>query len=159
MLYNGEITPKDFATLSDICQFLSENPHMLDDNLTVERTHELPRKYRPLRLEVIERLTTLKEEIVDMYDIVVKEKLDENIDIQAHVNTLWESLKTENSTELWVHITSLVIVVGVIGMATCSVYIKKNWTQFLWQIRTHETLPVSSLPVPASASRTSRVVS
>lgn len=40
MLYNGEITPKDFATLSDICQFLSENPHMLDDNLTVDNMYQ-----------------------------------------------------------------------------------------------------------------------
>ena len=53
--------------------------YTLDDNLTMEKTIELPRKYRPLRLEVIERLTTLKEEIVDMYDIVVQEKLDEKI--------------------------------------------------------------------------------
>ena len=45
----------------------------------MEKTVELPRKYRPLRLEVIERLTTLKEEIVDMYDIVLQEKLDEKI--------------------------------------------------------------------------------
>ena len=53
--------------------------YTLDDNLTVERTHELPRKYRPLRLEVIERLKTLQEEIIDMEDIIVKEKLAEHI--------------------------------------------------------------------------------
>ena len=53
--------------------------YTLDDNLTMEKTVELPRKYRPLRLEVIERLTTLKEELEDMYDIVVQEKLDERI--------------------------------------------------------------------------------
>ena len=52
--------------------------YTLDENLTMEKTIELPKKYRPLRLEVIERLNTLKEEITDMYDIVVKEKLDEN---------------------------------------------------------------------------------
>jgi len=53
--------------------------YTLDDNLTVERTHELPRKYRPLRLEVIERMKTLQEEIIDMEDIIVKEKLAEHI--------------------------------------------------------------------------------
>ena len=53
--------------------------YTLDNNLKVERTHELPRKYRPLRLEVIERLNTLKEEIIDMEEIILKEKLDENI--------------------------------------------------------------------------------
>lgn len=51
---------------------------------------------------------------------------DESIDIQAHVNSLWESLKTENSTELWVHITSITIVVGVISYATYDIYIKKK---------------------------------
>ena len=53
--------------------------YTLDENLTVERTHELPRKYRPLRLEVIERLKTLQEEVFDMEDIIVKEKLGEHI--------------------------------------------------------------------------------
>ena len=53
--------------------------YTLEDNLLVEKTHELPKKYRPLRLEVIERLNTLREEIIDMQDIVVKEKLSETI--------------------------------------------------------------------------------
>ena len=51
---------------------------------------------------------------------------DENVDIQAHVNSLWESLKTENSTELWVHITSITIVVGVLSYAIYDIYIKKK---------------------------------
>jgi len=53
--------------------------YTLDNNLTIERTHKLPKKYRPLRLEVIERLKTLQEEMVDMEEIVVKEKLAEHI--------------------------------------------------------------------------------
>ena len=40
---------------------------------------ELPKKYRPLRLEVIDRIETLKEEIEDMADIVKNEKLSENV--------------------------------------------------------------------------------
>ncbi len=51
---------------------------------------------------------------------------DANVDIQAHVNTLWESLKTENSTELWVHITSIAIVVGVLSLTLYDQYIKKK---------------------------------
>ena len=51
---------------------------------------------------------------------------DKSVDIQSHVNTLWESLKTENSTELWVHISSIAIVVGVLTYAIYSVYIKKK---------------------------------
>ena len=47
-------------------------------------------------------------------------------EIQSHVNTLWESLKTENSTELWVHITSITIIVAVVALASYSVFIKKK---------------------------------
>lgn len=47
-------------------------------------------------------------------------------EIQAHVNTLWESLKTENSTELWVHIVSISVVASVISFAVYSTYIKKK---------------------------------
>ena len=47
-------------------------------------------------------------------------------EIQAHVNTLWESLKTENSTELWVHITSIAIVVAVLTLAIYTTYVKKK---------------------------------
>ena len=55
---------------------------------------------------------------------------DESIDVQAHVTALWESLKTENSTELWIHITSIAIVAGVLGMAIYSTYIKKKRSKF-----------------------------
>ena len=55
---------------------------------------------------------------------------DESIDIQAHVTALWESLKTENSTEPWIHITSIAIVAGVLGMAIYSSYIKKKRSKF-----------------------------
>ena len=51
---------------------------------------------------------------------------DDNVDIQSYVNSLWESLKTENSTELWVHITSIAIVVGVLSFAVYDLYIKKK---------------------------------
>lgn len=48
------------------------------------------------------------------------------VDIQAHVNSLWESLKTENSTEPWIHVTSITIIVGVISLAAYNTYIKKK---------------------------------
>lgn len=47
-------------------------------------------------------------------------------EIQAYTNTLWESLKTENSTELWVHVTAIAIVVGVVAFATYTTVIKKH---------------------------------
>lgn len=45
---------------------------------------------------------------------------------QELVNALWESLKTENATEPWVHITSLTIIVAVIALAVYTTYIKKK---------------------------------
>ena len=55
---------------------------------------------------------------------------DESVDIQAHVTALWETLKTENSTELWIHITSITIVSGVLGFAIYTSYIKKKRSKF-----------------------------
>ena len=47
-------------------------------------------------------------------------------EIQAHVNMLWESLKTENSTETWIHITCGVIVGAVLALAIYTTYVKKK---------------------------------
>ncbi len=51
-------------------------------------------------------------------------------DIQSRVNTLWENLKLADSTELWVHITTVVIVAGVLGLAIYTVYIRKKRSRF-----------------------------
>lgn len=53
-----------------------------------------------------------------------------NVDVQTHVTALWESLKTENSTELWIHITSGAIVAGVLGIAIYSTYTRKKRSKF-----------------------------
>ena len=88
--------------------------------------------------------------LIDAYEILygkTKDQINENyshnpayedyfkdeangINIQEHVNALWESLKTENSTELWIHITSAVIVIGVLGFAIYSTYIRKKRSKF-----------------------------
>lgn len=47
-------------------------------------------------------------------------------EILNYTNGLWENLKTENSTELWVHITSAIIVGSLIGYATYNTVIKKK---------------------------------
>ena len=52
------------------------------------------------------------------------------VDIQNYVNKLWEDLKTSIHTESWVHITSIVIVVGILGFAIYTVYIKKKRSKF-----------------------------
>ena len=45
-------------------------------------------------------------------------------EIQSYVNSLWESLKTENATEAWVHVSCILIVGGVVGFAVYSSYVK-----------------------------------
>ncbi len=50
----------------------------------------------------------------------------EEVDIQSHVNSLWETLKIQDSTEPWIHVASIVIVVGVFAIAIYSTYIKKK---------------------------------
>ena len=50
--------------------------------------------------------------------------------IQALMNGYWESLKTENAIELWVHITSALIVGGVLAYAIYSLYVKKKHSRF-----------------------------
>ncbi|MBE6537329.1 MAG: spermidine/putrescine ABC transporter substrate-binding protein [Ruminococcaceae bacterium] len=47
-------------------------------------------------------------------------------EVQTQVNTLWENLKISGSTELWVHITSITIVVALLGFAGYTTYIKKK---------------------------------
>ena len=60
--------------------------------MAVQKTYELPKKYRPLRLEVIERMETLKEEVEDMAEIVKNEKLKESIN-DAEIADLNEKIK------------------------------------------------------------------
>ena len=55
---------------------------------------------------------------------------DGSINIQTHVNTLWESLKTENSTELWVHVSAGIIVTAVLGLAIQTTYVKKKRSKY-----------------------------
>ncbi len=59
-----------------------------------------------------------------MYGTACYSMFDE--DIQAHVNTLWESLKTENATELWVHITCGIIIGSLLSLAIYTTYVKKK---------------------------------
>ena len=63
-------------------------------------------------------------------------------EIQARVNTLWEDLKISGSTELWVHITSIAIVVGVVTLAVYSIYVKKKRSSFYRNRAKDKTHPV-----------------
>lgn len=50
--------------------------------------------------------------------------------MQAYINGLWEGLKTASAIEPWIHVTSITIVVGVLGLASYSVYIKRKRSRF-----------------------------
>lgn len=52
----------------------------LNEEITMTNTIEAPTKQRYLRLEIIERMKTLKEELEDMETIVKEDYLDSNVD-------------------------------------------------------------------------------
>ena len=52
----------------------------LNEEVTMTHTIEEPTKQRYLRLEIIERMKTLKEELEDMENIVKEDYLDSNVD-------------------------------------------------------------------------------
>ncbi len=45
--------------------------------------------------------------------------------IQRYTNELWEDLKLQNSSEVWIHVTTAVIIAAVVGLAIYVTYIKK----------------------------------
>ena len=45
---------------------------------------------------------------------------------QEDVNKLWETLKTESATALWIHVVCITIVAGVVGLAVYTTVIKKK---------------------------------
>ena len=47
-------------------------------------------------------------------------------EIQSRVNTLWENLKLSDSTEAWIHVLTVLILVSVITLAVYTTYIKKK---------------------------------
>lgn len=93
------------------------------------------------------------EEMGDAYDILYGysiEELNENYDhdpyyhsfsdaeiygddMQMYVNGLWEQLKTETDVELWVHISSITIVVALLAFCSYNIYIKKKRSKFYRQ--------------------------
>ena len=68
--------------------------------------------------------TDINKEYNENVGSAIYSMFDDNI--QAHVNTLWESLKTENATEPWIHVTSGLIVAAVVALAGYTTYVKKK---------------------------------
>jgi len=65
------------------------------------------------------------ENVNDSYDYIpYYQSFDP--ETQALVNSLWEQLKTESSIELWVHITSGVIVLGFLAFGTYSTVLRRR---------------------------------
>ena len=58
-----------------------------------------------------------------------------NPDIQARVNTLWEDLKITGSTELWVHISTGVILAAVVTLFAYTTFVRKKRSRH-YRIRT-----------------------
>ena len=54
-------------------------------------------------------------------------------DMQQFVNGLWEQLKTETDVEIWVHISSITIVVALLVGCSYNIYIKKKRSVFYRQ--------------------------
>lgn len=54
-------------------------------------------------------------------------------DMQQYVNGLWEQLKTETDVEVWVHVSSIVIVVALLAACSYNIYIKKKRSKFYRQ--------------------------
>ena len=65
---------------------------------------------------------------VSAYESFTEEKFDD--DMQQYVNGLWEQLKTETNVEIWVHISSITIVVSVVALCSYGIYIKKKRSKF-----------------------------
>ena len=53
--------------------------------------------------------------------------------MQQYVNGLWEQLKTETDVEVWVHVSSITIVVALLAVCSYSIYIKKKRSKFYRQ--------------------------
>ena len=58
----------------------------LDDMIKLTGKMNMPKKYRPLRLEVLERMETLKEEVEDMTHIIKKDRLSEDTKDEEIIN-------------------------------------------------------------------------
>jgi hypothetical protein len=54
-------------------------------------------------------------------------------DMQQFVNGLWEQLKTETDVEIWVHVSSITIVVVLLGACSYNLYVKKKRSRFYRQ--------------------------
>ena len=54
-------------------------------------------------------------------------------DMQQYVNGLWEQLKTETDVEIWVHVSSITIVVVLLAACSYNIYVKKKRSKFYRQ--------------------------
>ncbi len=60
--------------------------YQIDDSIKLTSKMNISKKYRPLRLEVLERMETLKEEVEDMTYIIKKDRLSEDTKDEELIN-------------------------------------------------------------------------
>lgn len=96
-------------------------------NLLVKENEEYAEEMGEEAMELLYGVSPndINAEYISKYGTACYKSL-EVLGMQSYVGTLWESLKTENSTELWVHVFAIVIVTGVLAMAIYNIYIKKK---------------------------------
>lgn len=121
-LYIGYASPNKEVVESEYYQ------EMLDYNYSIYESDEEDAECLVDAFEVLYGKT--KEEANATAYMDYYKNAATGVDIQEHVTELWESLKTENSTELWIHVASITIVAGVLGFAIYSLYIKKKRSKF-----------------------------
>ena len=72
--------------------------------------------------------------------------------MQDYVNALWESLKTENSIEIWVHVLSIAIVVSVAALGiTAAVHKKKRMRDYYRHIEADAAAAPQTPPTTGNA--------
>ncbi len=82
-------------------------------------------------------LDAMGDEALEILYGVTLEDINENYDhnpfyesftpeVQAKVNSLWESLKTESAIEPWIHVFAIGIVVGVVALAVSGIVRRKK---------------------------------
>lgn len=126
-LYIGYASPNKTVVESD------EYKELLDYNYSIYKSNDEDAECLVDAYKIL--YGTTKDSYKDIYhfDLAYEnyyKSEDGSVNIQEYVNTLWESLKTENSTELWIHVTSGVIVASVLGFAIYSTYIRKKRSKF-----------------------------
>lgn len=76
----------------------------------------------------------------NLNSIVITDGDGNEANAQTYLNNFWERLKTWSAVEPWIHIVSIAIVVGVLGMCCYGIYVKKKRSRH-YRYRDREAKP------------------